>query len=712
MIQTDIFTIAESGLNAQQSLINTTANNIANVNTEGYIRQRGNLEEQSVGGVLNENVERVIDKFAQRQNITDTTRLGEAEIFFEKIDQLDELYASEASSISGSMTRFFSALQTATDEPNNESSRQLVLGHAEALVGQFESINNYLINSVENTNAEIDAVIDQANDLITSISELNEQIAGSQFGPQTSGSESVKNSRDQAILELAKIIDITTIEQSSGATQVLMKTGQSLVLEDGTFNLLSAKGNPDPTSRDIELVIAGSGATSGPSLDSDSVGGELEGLLSYRDDVVGTSQRELGQLALAFADAMNEQNNLGMDLDGQLGTDIFSLPTFNALGYEDNSNVTLQVNAQLVDGGGDDVLSADYQITIDAVTTGTPDTVDFTVAILNPDGTPVTDSTGTAVTQTFTGVEASAGTFTAINGGLEIELPDGDSYVVGDQFLLQPSKEAASNLSLAINRAEDLAFATPIRVDSSINNLGSATVTDVTVTNTFVDNTNADANSSAFDGAGGLQAPGASPDTGGLGAPTTIVFTGSDSYEVRDSAGTTITTVSGATNLQNLLAQAEASGTGPVWDAEFSALNDYPGYDISLAGVPKAGDSFTIGYNTNGYNDNSNGVKLAALEDSDLVLQSNDGNTNKVSFNEKYTSIVNDVGTQAATAEINYDAAVALERQSSDWFNSSSGVSLDEEAADLIRFQQAYTASARVLSTAQSLFETILGAVR
>lgn len=712
MIQTDIFTIAESGLNAQQSLINTTANNIANVNTEGYIRQRGNLEEQSVGGVLNENVERVIDKFAQRQNITDTTRLGEAEIFFGKIDQLDELYASEASSISGSMTRFFSALQTATDEPNNESSRQLVLGQAEALVGQFESINNYLINSVENTNAEIDAVIDQANDLITSISELNEQIAGSQFGPQTSGSESVKNSRDQAILELAKIIDITTIEQSSGATQVLMKTGQSLVLEDGTFNLLSAKGDPDPTSRDIELVIAGSGATSGPSLDSDSVGGELEGLLRYRDDVVGTSQRELGQLALAFADAMNEQNNLGMDLDGQLGTDIFSLPTFNALGYEDNSNVTLQVNAQLVDGGGDDVLSADYQITIDAVTTGTPDTVDFTVAILNPDGTPVTDSTGAAVTQTFTGVEASAGTFTAINGGLELELPDGDSYVVGDQFLLQPSKEAASNLSLAINRAEDLAFATPIRVDSSINNLGSATVTDVTVTNTFVDNTNADANSSAFDGAGGLQAPGASPDTGGLGAPTTIVFTGSDSYEVRDSAGTIITTVSGATNLQNLLAQAEASGTGPVWDAEFSALNDYPGYDISLAGVPKAGDTFTIGYNTNGYNDNSNGVKLAALEDSDLVLQSNDGNTNKVSFNEKYTAIVNDVGTQAATAEINYDAALALERQSSDWFNSSSGVSLDEEAADLIRFQQAYTASARVLSTAQSLFETILGAVR
>lgn len=712
MIQTDIFTIAESGLNAQQSLINTTANNIANVNTEGYVRQRGNLEEQSVGGVLNENVERVIDKFAQRQNITDTTRLGEAEIFFEKIDQLDELYASEASSISGSMTRFFSALQTATDEPNNESSRQLVLGQAEALVGQFESINNYLINSVENTNAEVDAVIDQANDLITSISELNEQIAGSQFGPQTSGSESVKNSRDQAILELAKIVDITTIEQSSGATQVLMKTGQSLVLEDGTFNLLSANGNPDPTSRDIELIIAGSGATSGPALDPDAIGGELAGLLRYRDDVVGTSQRELGQLALAFADAMNEQNNLGMDLDGQLGADIFSLPNFSALTYEDNSDASLQVNARLVDGGGDDVLSADYQITIDAVTTATPDTVDFTVALLNPDGSAVTDSSGNAITQTFTGQTAAAGTFVTINGGLEIEFPDADSYAVNDQFLIQPAKEAASNLSLAINRSEDLAFATPIRVDSSINNLGSATVTSVTVTNTFVDNTNADANSSAFDGAGGLQAPGASPDTGGLGAPTTIVFTGSDSYEVQDSAGTTITTVTGVTNLQNLLAQAEASGTGPVWDAEFSALNDYPGYDISLQGVPRAGDTFTIGYNTNGFNDNSNGVKLASIEDSDLVLQSNDGNTNKVSFNEKYTSIVNDVGTQAATAEINYDAAVALERQSSDWFNSSSGVSLDEEAADLIRFQQAYTASARVLSTAQSLFETILGAVR
>ncbi len=711
MIQTDIFTIAESGLNAQQSLLNTAANNIANVNTEGYIKQRGNLEEQAVGGVLNKDVERVIDKFAQVQHRRDTTKLGEAEVFFEKIDQLDNLFASESASIVSSMTNFFSALQTATDEANNASSRQLVIGQADALVSQFEAMNSYLSNAVEDANTELDSLIAQANDQISIIAELNEQISATQFATQTTGTESVKNRRDQAILELSKFVELTTIEQPSGATQVLLGTGQSLVLEDGTFNLLSANGDPDPTRRDIELVVAGSGATSGPSLDPDLIGGELGGLVRYRDDVLETNRRELGQLAVAFADAMNEQNNLGMDLDGQLGSDIFTLPTVSGLVYADNADPLLGVNARIPDGGGDDFLSADYRITINAVNTGAPDTLDITVDLLNPDGSAVTDSSGTAISQNIT-VDAASGTFTTINGGLELEFPDEDNYTAGDQFLIQPSKEAAGNLAMAIDRPEDLAFAKPIRVDSSISNLGSAKLTDVTVTNTFVDNTAPfDNATSGFDGAGGLQAAGASPDTTtGFGAPTTIIFTAADAFEVRDAANNLLADITGATTLNNLITQAK--GDAANWPGDFTALADYPGYDISLEGVPSAGDTFTIGYNTSGFNDNSNGLALAALQDADTTLQSNDGNTTRVSFSQAYTAIVNDVGTQAATAEISYEATVALERQSKDWFSSSSGVSLDEEAADLIRFQQAYTASARVLSTAQTLFDTILGAVR
>lgn len=709
MIQTDMFSIATSGLVVQQGLLNTTSNNIANVNTEGYVRQTATSESQSVGGVVLGDVERVVDRFAQEQLIRDTSELGETEIYLEKLTRLDEIFASEAISAAEGMSRYFAALQDATDDPNNMSARQIALSEAEAMTDQFNYLNDYMTDSVEVFNDELDDKITQANSLIAEIADLNNQIKTTQFAPQTSGSEAVKNSRDQAILELSKIVSIDTQSQNDGSTLVFMNTGQSLVLEDGSFNLFSANGNPDPVYRELTLVESDGASVTIPLRD-EGIGGEIQGLLTYRDEVLEPNRRELGQVALSLTDAMNEQNKLGMDLDGELGGDIFSTPEFGALVYQDNADTTLGLTARVPDGNGNQITSVDYQITIDAVNVGAG-TVDYTVALLNPDGTAVTDSTGAAITQTVVGAVATPGSYVEIPAGaigadLEIDFTAGTGYTAGDQFLIQPAKEAAGAISVATNRPEDLALAAPVRANSNIDNLGSATVTNITVTNTEV---SATPDQSGFDGAGGLQAPGASPaGAGGVGAPTTIVFTAANAYEVRDSAGTVITNVVGATDLQDLLSQA--SGTAG-WTGNYgAALTDYPGYDISVEGVPQAGDTFTIEYNTNGFNDNANGLALSALQDADSTLQSDNGNGTLITFHEAYTGIVGDIGVKTATADVQYQAAVAMERQSTEWVNSVSGVNLDEEAANLIRFQQAYSANARILTTAQSLFQTILGA--
>lgn len=705
MIQTDIFTIATSGLNAQQGLLNTTANNIANVNTEGYVRQRGSLEEQDVGGVLLGNVERVVDKFAQEQHIRDTSTLGEAEQYLDKLNQLDNIFASEAISAAEGMSRYFAALQTVNDDPNNIAAREIVLAEAEAMVKQFNNLDGYLETSVEVVNQELDDKLEQANDLIEQIADLNTQIKSTQFAPQTSGSESVKNQRDQAIVELSKLVEVTTQQRTDGSTLVFMNTGQALVLEDGSFNVFSENGNPDPTYKDLELRVSGKENITIPLSDED-LGGEIGGLIRYRDDVLEPNMRELGQIAIALTDAMNEQNKLGMDLDNELGTDLFTTPEFGGLTYEDNTG-TGSVNARVPDGGGREITSADYQITITGG--GGTTTIDFDIALLNADGTPVTDSTGTPITQSLTNVDISGGGFISIPAGnigadLEIQFPDGAAYNDDDQFLIQPAKDAAGAIAMATNRPEDLALASPIRVESDLDNLGTASVSSITVTNTVV---SAGTDGSAFDGAGGIQGPGASPHTGGDGAPTTIVFTAADSFEVRDSAGTVLATVNNATSLENLLQQAAAV----PWDAGFTGQDDYPGYDLSIEGVPQAGDTFNIGYNTNGFNDNTNGLELAALQEEDTMLRGNDGNSTQITFHEAYAGIVTDIGSKTASAEVEYDAAVAMERLSKEWMDSVSGVNLDEEASDLIRFQQAYAASARVLTTAQSLFQTILGAV-
>ena len=216
------------------------------------------------------------------------------------------------------------------------------------------------------------------------------------------------------------------------------------------------------------------------------------------------------------------------------------------------------------------------------------------------------------------------------------------------------------------------------------------------MTNTIV---GAGTDRSAFDGAGGI-------DTA---APAQIVFTAANTYDVLDGTGATIATVTGATDLNNLIEQAKNSGT---WPAGFAGLTDYPGYDLSLDGLPRAGDSFSIGYNTDGFNDNSNALSLAALQNANNVQVSSESTNTPRTFQDAYASMVGRVGEDTAMANVSLASAEAMKVQSQNWFESVSGVSLDEEAANLIKYQQSYAAAARILSTAQDLFNTILQSAR
>jgi len=506
-------------------------------------------------------------------------------------------------------------------------------------------------------------------------------------------------------------IEVRQSGKNDGAVMVNLTSGESLVLEDGSFNLFEVNNDADLNYKSLQLTSNGKPTTL--NIRETELGGAIGGLFRYRDEVLETSRRELGQIAIALTEALNTQNRQGMDLDQQLGGDIFALPNFYGLNYPDNTDPSSVVSGRITKGAGSEVSSADYEITINNVTAGAPPTLDITVAALNSDGSPVKDINGNPISQNYPAVDAQSNTFTSVIGGIELEFASGASYTPGDQFLLQPTKNTADRIEVVMTRPEDLALASPIRVDASLNNLGDAVLISSSVTNTFIDNTFGDNRASGFDDAGGIQGPGSSP-TGalGVGAPAQILFTASDEYQVLDSAGTVITVVSGTTDLSNLLSQAESAGAGPPWPAAFSALDDYPGFDLSLQGVPKAGDSFTIGYNTDGLNDNRNGLAMADLQNQDLMQVSNSGAGQAISFHEAYGNVVSDIGQKAASADISLQSANALKSQSSDWFQSVSGVSLDEEAANLVRYQQSYAAAARLLSTAQTLFDTILAVVR
>ncbi|MEW9797597.1 flagellar hook-associated protein FlgK [Alteromonas sp. CYL-A6] len=708
MSSTDLFSIASSGVNASNKLLQTTSRNIANVNTEGYVRERTGIDSSNVYGVEIGGTERIINVFAQNQLRRDITAVAEFEVYAEKADALDNMLANEANALSTGLSKYFAALQTAADDPTNLASREQVLTGAESLLRNMETLSNYMSFKEEELNLEFTSVVNQANALIKNIGELNQAVIVA-YGNNPRGDEptALLNERDKAVNALAEIMSIEVRESrdQQGAISVSLTSGDSLIMDNGSFNVFEVGTDADLSFKELQLRNGFTGAKAETRINvlETDLGGMLGGLFRYRDEVLGPAQRDVGQLALAFADAMNTQNKLGMDLDGQLGSALFALPAVNGLTYE-GTDPTLSVVGQVTEGKGSELTDADYKITVTSVSGGVPD--EITVELLNGDGTPKKDGSGNDII--YTGITVSATGFTELPGGFEIDFTDASGYAVDNEFLLQPTKRAGANISLISNRPEDLAFAAPIRVEPSQNNLGGARVSGVTVTNTEVS-----ATGSAFDGAGGIHDLAGSPSAT-VGAPAQVRFTSSTSFEVLDgeSPPNVITTVSGVTDYTNLLAQAEASGAGPAWPAAFSALDDYPGYDFSLQGVPQAGDTFAIGYNTNGFADNTNALAMAGMQNEKLVQVSSEPTNDPRTFHDAYASLVGRVGEDAASADTSLRAAEAMKVQSENWFESVSGVSLDEEAANLIRFQQSYAAAARILTTAQDLFDTILSAAR
>ncbi|MEQ3641419.1 MAG: flagellar hook-associated protein FlgK [Alteromonas sp.] len=695
MSSVDLFSLATSGVNASGKLLQTTSNNIANVNTPGYVRERTELNNSQVFGVEIGNTERIINVFAQNQLRRDITSVGELEAFSSKTTAIDNLLAGDANSISKGMSEYFSALQTAADDPTNLASREQVLGKSESLFQRMRTLSDYMIEKEEELNLEFTSLINRANTLIGNIGDLNRNIVIANGNSTAEQPSALLNERDKAVDELSSIMGINVKESQTqnGAVTINLTSGESLVLENGAFNLFEVNTDADLSLKQLTLETNFGSQTKGDAslrIQESDLGGALGGLFGYRNEVLGPTMRDVGQLSIAFADAMNEQNKLGMDLDGQLGSNIFDIPSFRGLAYSD-TNGDYVVTAQVTEGMGAELTDADYKIEVTAVSAGAPSELEIT--FLNADGTPKKDGSGNDIV--FSNFPVSSG-FNELPGGIEVDFAGTSSYTVGNEFLIQPTKTIASKIDFSTMRPEDLAFATPVRGQADSTNLGDASVVNVGVSNTTV---GAGIDRSAFDGAGGI-------DTG---APAQIVFTAPDTFDVVDGTGAVMASVTGTTDLNNLIEQAKNSGT---WPAALSGLTDYPGYDISLDGVPRAGDSFSLAYNTDGFNDNSNALNLAALQNENLVQVSSEATNTPRTFQDAYASMVGRIGEDAAMAKVSLASAEAMQVQSENWFQSVSGVSLDEEAANLIRYQQSYAAAARILTTAQELFNTILQSAR
>jgi len=225
----------------------------------------------------------------------------------------------------------------------------------------------------------------------------------------------------------------------------------------------------------------------------------------------------------------------------------------------------------------------------------------------------------------------------------------------GDSFLIQPTRNAARAIGLALSDASAVAAAAPIRTAAGAANTGTGAIS-----------------------AGAVNPP--PPPNVNLQQPVTITFTGPATFNV---AG---------------------AGTGnPAGVAYTPGGNiSYNGWTLQISGTPAAGDTFTVAANTGGVADGRNALLLADLQTQSTLA----GGT--ASYQGAYSQIVSAVGNQAREADVSAKAQASLVSEAQKAQQSLSGVNLDEEAANLLRYQQAYQASGKMLQIATSLFQSIL----
>ena len=670
----NLLKIGTSAVLANSMLLNTTSNNIANVNTQGYSRQRTEFEAQTLGlGVGRGTTERLVSEFTSAQLRRDTSKLAFANQYTAEANRIDGLFSNPANSISSAMNDLFQKLQTANNDPSAISTRQLIISSSESLTDRFATLSNLVLDQASYVNQQLDLDLTQTNSLIRNISELNRSIAGFGRGDNAQPPLDLLDRRDEALRQLSEKLDIKVLDSDNGEKLVFMATGQSLVVENGEFSILSLNGNPDPNVRNVQLSL-----NSKPSvirnLGIEELGGQLGGLLKFRDDLLIPTQMQLGQLALAMSDALNTQNKLGMNANGELGGDLFVLPQTSGLAFQSNTG-TGTVTVDIEPGKAAQLPPNDFLLTFTA-----PDTI--TLEATDTSGNVVPGSAVTVTGVTFpTTIDSQTTGVTDFYGlSLQLEGPMND----GDRFALKPLSSAARNINLATTRPEDIALASPVRSVVADDNLGNAQVDKLIVSNT-------DPASSAF----------VAPDAIN-GAPFTVIHIGNNQFEVRD-------------NTNALLGTTPALPNGQLNDIMAEAGLATYGFDFNITGIPQTGDNFTIEYNTGGFNDNRNGLEIAKLQTAETMRRyavATPNADNSVSFNEAYGTMVSFVGDKTAQARNSQAAAEALYAQTQQLKESLSGVSLDEEAANLVRFQQSYAAASKIISTSQTIFDTLLQAVR
>ena len=644
-----LLSVGTRALQANQVALQTAGNNIANVNTAGYSRQTvalGTVPGQYTGaGYIGKGVEVVTIKRELNAFLTTQSALAGA------TQAGDAARAGKLQQLQEIFPGGANGLGAAVSDMLNAfsdvaSAPTDLTARAVVLTRVDETASRLRTASLQLDDFQVD-LTQEINQKIARVNNLANSIASvNELIARAQGAGQPPNDLLDRREQLVR--DLNQYVQTT-----------SIPADDGTMGIFVAGSQPlvlgDKASavslttdafglKNQKLTITRSGQST--TLDENMLGGgEVSGLLRFQNTDLAEGRNLLGRFTLAVTTSMNEQHALGRDLDGKVGGNLFST-------IDISSNVRAGVNNSgsnsitLAVSDRTQLVASDYEVSFSTATEGTV--------------TRRSDGVRTAFTYaqpsgTFTFVNARTGVTEPTIDGLSLNSTAGSPHFVDNSFLVSPFSTSASTIKSEFSSTRALAVASPVAARAGSANTGSLQLAALSA------RTNPPTN-----------------------VPVVITFTGTNAYTRSDASGSFTYT------------------SGQSIEGSVPATTPLSQWSLTLRGAPAVGDTFTVQAQPDPYRNSNAGNASAMMDLRDMALF--DG----AKLTDGYAAVIAQIGirTQSASYAAEVSGAIAANLETNR--TGVAGVNLDEEAAKLLQYQQAYQASAKMIQIAQNIFDTLI----
>ncbi len=699
MSLTAVLNTASSGLNAAQTGLRTVSDNIANVNTPGYVRKTVDQQPLVVGGmgmgVQVSGVKRVTDQYLQAASMTANSDAQRYSVLSQYLDNAQSLFGDPSSDnfYFKNLDNISSAFQAAANDPSSSLLRSQAISNVQDFLSETSRINGQITQLGKTVDAQANADISRINDLLGQIDRLNSDISRARLAnADSSGSENIQSG---LVDQLASLMSVQVQQRPNGGVTLRSPEGYQLA-GDGAVKL--SYNRTDSTKGYIAIEPAdGVGAKTPITI----TGGELRGLMDLRDDTLPGLSDQLGVFASQVADQINAASNKNTSvpppttLTGRnTGQD---LPT--AVG-----NFTGKATIAIADASG--VVQQTVAIDFDAGTmsaNGGPAT-SFTPGSFLSDLNTALAGQGTAsFTDGVMTLQAAGSNGVAIDEGTSQKAGRGFSAFFGLNDLIRSN--GITNYNTGLKTSDPNGFTAGDTVSFRLAQADGKPIKDVTVAlpaggsmQDLLDSLNASSTGVGLYGSFSLDSNGKLAFTSNNSLPVTLSVVSDKS--THGTNGPSFSQLFGVGTLERTSRADRLSvDTAIMGDPTKLSLNKL---DLTVAaGQPaiRAGDG-------------KGALTLAQFADQPTTFEAA-GTLGKVSMTvARYAAEFGGaIGRQAEAADTRMKSAQSVSTEATARRQSVEGVNLDEELVRLTTYQQAFNASARMIQATKELFDVLTGMI-